>query len=115
MATKLHGIVLRSKDRVALQRFYEALGLNFNEHQHGGPVHAECSDIDPEFVLEVYQASKSFPADALMLRVDSVADSLTAAQNAGGTVLRRFSEQGDIFFAYVADPDGRPVMLVQRK
>ncbi len=113
MATKVHGLVLRSKDRVRLQQFYSALGLNFNEHEHGGPIHAEHKEEDGDFVFEIYTASKRFPYDALVLIVDSLADALKIVLAEGGPILCLPKVQNSIRFAYVADPDNRPVMLVE--
>lgn len=113
MTTSLLGIILRSSDRIRLQKFYTALGLTFTEHQHGGPLHAECSDIDKDFVLEAYAASDNFPDDALMLRVDSLSHTLSVATAAGAEILRPAKTQGTFQFAYIADPDGRPIMLIE--
>lgn len=113
MTPKVCGFIFRTKDRVKLQKFYSALGLLFLENQHGGPIHAECDDIDNDFVLEIYSASDKFPRDAIMLKVHSLATALEIAINAGGQIIHEAKEQDRIRFAYVADPDGRPVMLVE--
>jgi hypothetical protein len=113
MSSKLHGLILRSENHVRLEKFYAALGLSFEVHQHGGPVHAACQDIDDAFVLEIYAASRAYPRDALIIRVDSLLASIAIAESLGGALLVAARGQGAMHFAYVSDPDGRPVMLFE--
>jgi hypothetical protein len=115
MSTKLHGIILRSENRARLEEFYTGLGLTFQVHQHGGPVHAECQDIDNAFVLEIYAASRAYPRDALIIRVDSLLASIAIAESSGGALLVAAQEKPTMRFAYISDPDGRPVMLFESK
>ena len=103
------GIVRRAKSRKQVTDFYKLLGLNVNEHQHGGPVHVEVGPIDSKIVFEVYQHSPRYATDAVMVGVaDLKATLLTLQQN--GVDIPPMTEKN---FVYVKDPDGSDVMLVQ--
>lgn len=103
------GIIRRAKNRKQVTEFYKLLGLNLNEHQHGGPVHAEVRPIDPKFVLEVYQQSPRYTTDVVMVGVEDLRVTLLTLQQ-NGVDVPQMTEKN---FVYVKDPDGSDVMLVQ--
>ena len=111
---RIAGIVLRTNGRKATARFYVALGLHENEHQHGGPIHNEFTPFSEEAVLEIYQASENFSRDALMIEVDSIDVSLQRISEKD-TLLDEVKETQGMRFLYIEDPDDRPVMLLERK
>lgn len=116
MPTEIAGIVFRSKDKTLLARFYSDMGLRTNEHQHGGPGHFEVTSMSNNGVLEIYSLSELFPHDALMLYVDSLFETLSVVANGYNIYPERaIKETAASFFVYIKDPDGRLVMLIQKK
>jgi catechol 2,3-dioxygenase-like lactoylglutathione lyase family enzyme len=116
MSTEIAGIVFRSKDKERLTRFYSDLGLSISEHQHGGPKHYEVTPLSDSGVLEIYSASQLLSQDALMLYVDSLSETLSIV--ARGYKINQeceIKETPDSLFVYIKDPDGRLVMLIQKK
>ncbi len=114
MNTRLIGFVLRASVKHETILFYETLGLGAREHQHGGPLHVELTPVSEDFVVEMYQASRAFVKDALMIAVDSLSDTLLRLyeiHNIRPTTER--VDTKDMSFLYVQDPDGRAVMLVE--
>lgn len=65
--------------------------------------------------MEVYARSSAFPRDAIMLNVDSIEAALTVAAEFGIQATTDLKDAGDTRFLYITDPDGRPVMLVEKK
>jgi|AntRauTorckE6833_2_1112554.scaffolds.fasta_scaffold06782_6 hypothetical protein len=114
MSSKIIGTVFRSQDKHKTAAFYEVLGLFLNEHQHGGPLHYEASPLAEDFVCEIYQASEKFSADAVMVEVSSVEESIEAVAALGVEPKTQLKQAGDTKFIYVTDPDGRDVMLLQK-
>ncbi len=108
--TQIAGIILRTPQKQITADFYSTLGLNLHEHSHGGPVHFECLDISSDFVAEMYQASPTFTRDALMIKVESIQNTLQKLNIAPKTEIKTV---GDIKFTYIADPDGRDIMLIE--
>lgn len=115
MATTVAGFILRAADRQETARFYAELGLRANEHQHGGPIHHEVGPMSDECVMEVYIRSPAFSQDALMLNVDSIEAALNVVAGFGIQAAMDVRDMGDAKFVYIADPDGRPVMLIEKK
>ena len=114
MTIRFAGIVLRASSRQDTATFYEALGLTLTEHQHGGPYHFEVSPVSPDIVVEIYTASPTFRRDALIVEVSSIEETLRNIESYGdwhGDVVHR----GELTFVYVTDPDGRPLMLLEKK
>ena len=115
MATTIAGFILRAANRQETARFYAELGLRVNEHQHGGPIHHEVGPMSDGCVMEVYTRSPAFSQDALMLNVDSIDVSLQVAAKFGIQAKTDARDMGDARFIYIADPDGRPLMLIEKK
>lgn len=117
MSTVIAGFVLRSTNKLQTIRFYEALGLTTQKHEHDGPVHYEIKPLSDDFVVEVYTKSDVFPEDAVMLSVDSIKDVLYALQVAGFCVRIKAGVRDSVNMKliYVFDPDDRPVLLLEKK
>lgn len=114
MNTSFAGIILRAKDRHRTARYYEKLGLETHEHEHGGPRHYGVTPLDDGFVVEIYSASSTFPNDALMLIVPSIAEASVTSEANGGTPVKEVKSTPSFKFAYVTDPDNRNVMLIEK-
>lgn len=108
MAAQFLGVVLRSTNYAQTAEFYEKLGLKFEEHQHGGPLHFRSEDIDPTFVVEIYRQSTKYQNHTIMIAVPC----LETAMDAIGCFPEILGDE--MRFVYVNDPDGTPVMLVER-
>lgn len=115
MIAHIAGFVLRSKDRHLTARFYAELGLSTHDHEHGGPRHYETGPLSEDFVVEVYQASEHFPGDALMLEVSSIEHSLEVSARFGVQIRTSLRDLGEVKIIYITDPDGRDVMLIEKK
>ena len=104
-------VVIRSPDLDRCRRFYEALGLSFNEEQHcTGPAHL-AAVLTGGAVLEIYPATDPGPVDRGTLadtRLGFIVDDLPAALAAIGATP---ATEGK---AVVTDPDGRRIELAQR-
>lgn len=109
---RVAGIIFRAGDPRVTAQFYADLGLSTNEHQHGGPVHHEIGPFTEKSVLEVYQASQRYGTDALMVEVASIEAALKQV-----SILEPVSviDGHDMRFTYIRDPDGRSVMLIEKK
>jgi catechol 2,3-dioxygenase-like lactoylglutathione lyase family enzyme len=116
----LNLLVLRSRDAHATAAFYRALGLHFEQEQHGnGPVH--LSSASGGVLLEIYplrpsNQSGADGADAdraitLGFAVPSLAASLDALEQAGFSPQKPPQPSSWGAFANVSDPDGRIVRL----
>jgi lactoylglutathione lyase len=111
---KINLIVLKTAQPGKLVRFYQQLGMNFEEHRHGnGPLHfaAEINDV----VFEIYSLSKeSGPADNTLRlgftvsKLDHLVENL---QRSGVKIIRNptMTEWG--YQALIEDPDGRKIEL----
>lgn len=99
--------MLRCADLQASRTFYEALGLDFIEEQHGtGPLHYAATI--GATVLELYPARDETALPVrLGLAVDGIQRRLRAAAAAGGRLLSESSSGGFV----MEDPDGVKVEL----
>lgn len=113
--TKIAGMVFRARDRVRTARFYSDLGLQENEHQHGGPVHHELGPMSENAVVEIYQSSATFTTDALMIEVPSIERALEIIATYDIVPEIEPRQASDIWFCYVQDPDDRLLMLIEYK
>lgn len=113
-------IVLRAADLEQTLRFYQALGLEFSEEQHGnGPLHYAC-DLGG-MVIEIYPGKpgtapdrRSGGATMLGFQVDSLETRLKAVEEIGVTVLTAPQNSPWGKRAVVQDPDGRAIELSER-
>lgn len=112
--TKVVGVVLRAKDTARSAAFYRALGLELTEHRHGGPTHFEMGPNDPSVVVELYQASDTFPHDALMLSVPNLTKALAICFCCNVFPATEITTTSSMTFVYVRDPDDRLLMLIQQ-
>lgn len=107
---KIDYVVLRCAELARSRRFYEALGLRFEEEQHGrGPPHlsANLGGV----VLELYPAStKSTAGLRFGLRVPSLAVVLDALARVGEGAVIRIGDEAPRS-ALLRDPDGHEVEL----
>jgi hypothetical protein len=112
---RLNLLVIRSLEPKRTIGFYELLGLNFQEEQHGkGPVHwaADFSGL----VMEIYPAHSSEQMDRstrLGFDVGDVKSVLTSLRNQDVEVVSDLKQTPWGLRAVVKDPDGRSVELVQ--
>ena len=107
---RIIGLVKRVADRAAMVDFYKVIGLKTKEQQHGGPLHDEVTPVGTTFVVEVYPSSKRYPSDALMIEVGNL-KAVLARLESKGFIPREKISGGRM--AYVRDPDGKDVLLVQ--
>ena len=113
MKITLSLIVLRAKDIEKSLVFYQALGLEFIQEQHGkGPVH--YSSIVGETVIELYSVTTLHPAYNLRLgfSVESLDDTVKKLKNIDAPMELLINEQGP--FALVRDPDFRTIELLEK-
>ena len=118
MAAKIAGFILRAHHKGATARFYRALGLELHEHRHGdGPLHFEMGPNSGELVSEIYLRSDAFDRDAVMIEVPSIKRALDAIRDDFLFYQREnaVKEVKGLRFVYVLDPDGRHVMICEKK
>ncbi len=115
MVASIAGMVFRAANRHETARFYAELGLGVYEHQHGGPLHYEVAPMSDEIVLEIYLRSPVFARDALMINVDSIEVALEVASRFQIEAKMPVRDTEDSKFVYINDPDGRDVLLIQKK
>lgn len=110
-------LVLKTRQVERLRQFYHALGIDFNEEQHGkGPVHF-AGRVDG-LVLEIYPlADDGFVADP-STRLGFAAENLAAAidrlKKVGFELVTSPRQTAWGLQAVVRDPDGRAVELTER-
>ncbi len=107
-------LVLKTADTQLLREFYEMLGFEFQEEQHGGgPVHFAAKLGDG--VFEIYPLTGDDErADAttrLGFTVAGLDRTMQRIQDEGATVLKPAAETKWGRRAVVRDPDGRSVEL----
>ena len=106
-------IVLKTHDVEGLRRFYQTLGIEFVEEQHGaGPLH--YAGTVGETVMEVYPlANGKVVDDSLRLgfAIENLDERLARIDEAGGQLLRPLKETAWGKMALAANPDGRRVEL----
>lgn len=107
-------VVLRSADLTRAEQFYSALGLRLTREQHGtGPEHLAAELGDAVFEIYPQGGSESILGARIGFRVPSVAEAITAAVSAGGTLVTPAKHGPWGLRAVVADPDGHRVELVE--
>jgi predicted enzyme related to lactoylglutathione lyase len=110
-------VVLKTRQVDALRKFYDALGIELTEEQHGkGPVH--FAGQVGHVVLEIYPlAQDATSVDAttrLGFVVANVAEVVRALQALGAAVVSEPQATKWGIRAVVRDPDGRAVELCER-
>ena len=110
-------LVLKTRQVERLRAFYQSLGVELAEEQHGeGPVHfaGQVGGV----VVEVYPLpDDGSPVDSsirLGFAVENVADVVQALQGIGTKVIKPPTPLPSGFQAVVKDPDGRSVELSQK-
>jgi lactoylglutathione lyase len=109
-------LVLKTRQVDAVRLFYQPLGVDLIEEQHGhGPLHfaGRVGDL----VIEVYplpEGSTSVDSSTrLGFAVENVAEVVTALEEIGTKIVTPPKETAWGFQAVVKDPDGRSVELTQ--
>ena len=114
---KLNLIVLRADDVPALVRFYTALGMQFEAHQHGkGAPHWAWEAADGT-VFEIYpkrNAADSTQSVRLGFAVPNIEQTLAGLNGHSYTVISapKLSQWGKR--AVVDDPEGHRIELIER-
>lgn len=111
-------LVLKTRQVEQLRHFYQTLGIDFSEEQHGtGPVH--YAGRVGAVVIEIYPLpDDGTPLDASMrlgFAFDDVAQALQALQGIGTKIVTPPRETAWGLQAVVKDSDGRSVELTQRR
>lgn len=117
--TALSLIVIRSANLEAALSFYQALGLDFIEEQHGaGPIHYSCELGN--IVLELYPAKNGpalepQPVDSTMLgfKIASLEATLEKLKALGATPKTAPRDSAWGRWVNIADPDGRVIQLTE--
>lgn len=117
MSIRLNLVVVRTQDLEVLVRFYERLGLDFQQHRHGeGPRHYACELHGA--VFEIYPlGKKQTSADTavrLGFNLPAIDQKVAVVAETGGVVVREPSDSPWGYRAVVEDPDGRRIELVER-
>lgn len=106
-------LVLKTHDVAALVSFYDCLGLQFQEEQHGnGPVHHSAALDDG--IMEIYPLPTEQAVDAttrLGFAISNPDAVVEAIESVGGRVIQAVRETPWGYMALVADPDNRRVEL----
>lgn len=110
-------LVLKTRQIEQLRVFYQTLGIELTQEQHGkGPVHfaGRVGDV----VIEVSPLpDDGSPVDfstRLGFAVENVADVVQALQVIGTKIVKPPTQSSSGFQAVLKDPDGRSVELSQK-
>lgn len=114
---RLSLLVLKTHHVERLFPFYAALGIAFAEERHGtGPLH-HAGHVGPT-LLEIYPLPADATSDAttrLGFAVEDVDATVEQLRALGATVRGEPKQTPFGYRAIVADPDGRPVEIVESK
>jgi len=116
-APKLSLVVIRSKDIGSARKFYETLGLTFEQHKHGKGLEHLASD-NGEFVFEIYPIKDSdAPTTSTRLGffVDSCDNTVRRLLEAGYIIRSRPNDAPWGRVAVAEDFDGHKVELVEKR
>ena len=119
MMGRIISFVFRAEFTQKTIGFYESLGIHFEHSLHGGPVHFE-TPLTEGAVLEVYPLRTLPVLDtaqcSLVIEVDNLDNTIS------GLVAKKFIPSPDSFQKTrfrngisVKDPDGRTVILFEKK
>jgi catechol 2,3-dioxygenase-like lactoylglutathione lyase family enzyme len=118
-------VVLFSADVERAADFYRALGFNevFRTPDDGDPIHVDLvldgyrigiASVDSTREHHGIDALEEGKRAAVILWTDDVPEALAAIAELGAPVLAQPDEWlGRLLIAWVADPDGHPVQIVQ--
>lgn len=115
--SQLNLLVIRAADPRRLCRFYEALGFEFVEEQHGSsPIHHASKQDD--WVFEIYPRQEHEPATVgtrLGFKVSSLQAAVDALSDADGALLSgpKMTSFGNR--AVFQDPEGHKVELIEER
>jgi lactoylglutathione lyase len=115
-AVSLTLLVLKTRHVEQMQRFYQTIGINFAEEQHGkGPVH--LAGRVGGVVIEIYPLpDDGTPVDAstrLGFAVENLAEVVQALAGIDTKIVTLPRETAWGLQGVVKDPDGRSVELTQ--
>jgi len=114
MFPQIDSIVIRSKDVEALCRFYQALGMRFQQERHGdGPFH--YASLINGAVLEIYPCKANETTDNCRLSfvVASLEDVLSELMKMDAPVVSQPRQLPRYLSTVVKDPDGRSIEIKQ--
>jgi lactoylglutathione lyase len=110
-------LVLKTRQVEQLRLFYQTLGIDFGEEQHGGGLVHFAGRVG-DVVMEVYPLPEDgTPVDSstrLGFAVENLAGVVQVLQGIGTRIVTPSRETAWGFQAVVKDPDGRSVELTQR-
>lgn len=113
---RLNLVVVRASDLERSQRFYELLGLQFTNHQHGGGPEHLCAELGGQVVFEIYPADPDAVQEntvRLGFTVSDVNALLDEIKESGYAVQAEASQTPWGYRAVVLDPDNNRVELVR--
>jgi hypothetical protein len=106
-------VTSEGRDRHATGAVRRGPGLATREHEHGGRATTKSAAQAAGAVTENLPAIHCVTTDAIMIEVDSI-DAALPPPTVGFRRIAPPKDAGDFRFVYVADPDGRPVMLIEK-
>jgi hypothetical protein len=115
MTTIVVKFIFRSESTVKTVGFYQALGLQFQASQHGGPVHFETV-LQDKSILEIYTRQTVPLLDcSLIVTVPSLTETL-ALLEMKGYITHADTQKRSSFVdgVSVVDPDGRVVIITEQ-
>lgn len=113
-APRVVGLVLYSQQIEAARTFYEQiLDMQFQRHTDHGPAHYATTSSSG-FLLEIYATNKRERAlDKPLIEVRSLEQILSRL--AASQIIKPASQTDHGLLAIIQDPDGRSVLLLQKK
>ena len=112
---RLNFVMIRASDISVSVSFYENLGLQFTEHQHGtGPTHF-CADVGA-WDFEIYPAVDDMATQNVVrvgFAISNLDETIERLQAMGHRVLVQPTQTQWGYRAVVIDPDDNRVELVQ--
>ncbi|TXK80685.1 VOC family protein [Paenibacillus sp. N3.4] len=121
MKTSINFIMFRTSKIEAVKKFYQGIGLELNEEQHGnGPIH--YSYVQDQFVIEIYPGTEANTPNwkdsgALMIGfyVENINKVILKIDVLKGKVISSPTETDRGIRAVLEDPDGRRIELIESK
>ena len=116
LLSSLNLIVLKSDDVPELLKFYQELGLKFEQQQHGAAPAHHSATIGG-VTLEIYPAG-SMTTRSTNVRIgfttEKIDRAVDVAQKAGAKILSEPTDSPHGTKAMVADPDGNKLEFLQK-